>query len=47
LNLDLDTTKLVKDLGGPTPGIQSGLEKFFTLYQNGYAEILHGYLETA
>jgi dTDP-4-dehydrorhamnose reductase len=46
LNLDLDTSKLVKDLGSPTPGIQSGLDKFFNLYQSGYAEILHGFLET-
>lgn len=46
LNLDLVTSKLVKDLGGPTPGIQSGLDKFLNLYQSGYAEMLHGFLQT-
>jgi dTDP-4-dehydrorhamnose reductase len=45
LNLDLDTTKLVKVLGGPTPGIQPGLDKFFNINQSGFTEILHGYLE--
>jgi len=45
LNLDLKTTKLAKELNRPTPGIQSGLDTFFDLYQNGFAELLHGFLE--
>ena len=45
LNLDLVTAKLTKDLGSPTPGIQSGLDTFFNLNQSGYAERLHGFLE--
>jgi dTDP-4-dehydrorhamnose reductase len=36
-NLVLRTDKLSRDLGTPPPGIQSGVEKFYTQYMTGYA----------
>jgi dTDP-4-dehydrorhamnose reductase len=39
-NLILRTDKLTKDLGTPPPGIDSGIEKFYQLYESGYAQQL-------
>lgn len=35
-NLTLSTDKLVRDLGVVPPGIDSGIDKFFNLYESGY-----------
>jgi dTDP-4-dehydrorhamnose reductase len=35
-NLTLRTDKLAQALGGTLPGLSTGLEKFYTLYQQGY-----------
>ena len=36
-NLILRTDKLTRDLGEAPPGINSGIEKFYNLYESGYA----------
>lgn len=37
-NLTLHTDKLAKALGQPLPGLSTGLERFYTLYQQGYPQ---------
>jgi dTDP-4-dehydrorhamnose reductase len=39
-NLTLSTTKLSRALGSPLPGVSTGLAKFYTQYQQGYAQKL-------
>ena len=39
-NLTLDTHKLSTALGQPLPTISAGLERFYTLYQQGYPQFL-------
>lgn len=39
-NLTLNTHKLSTALGEPLPGISAGLEQFYTLYQQGYPQML-------
>jgi dTDP-4-dehydrorhamnose reductase len=40
-NLTLQTDKLACALGQPLPNISTGLDKFYTLYQQGYPQLLH------
>ena len=35
-NLTLRTDKLAQALGAPLPGLSTGLDRFYTLYQQGY-----------
>jgi dTDP-4-dehydrorhamnose reductase len=39
-NLTLRTAKLVQALGEPLPNLSTGLERFYTLYQQGYPQML-------
>ena len=41
LNLTLRSDKLVHALGEPIPNVSTGLDKFYTLYQQGYPHMLH------
>jgi dTDP-4-dehydrorhamnose reductase len=41
-NLTLRTDKLVHDLGRPLPSVSTGLERFYTLYQQGYPQMIRG-----
>jgi dTDP-4-dehydrorhamnose reductase len=41
LNLTLRSDKLVHALGEPIPNLSTGLDKFYTLYQQGYPHMLH------
>ena len=41
-NLILRTAKLSQALGEPLPNVSTGLEKFYTLYQQGYPQHLRG-----
>jgi dTDP-4-dehydrorhamnose reductase len=41
LNLSLRSEKLARDLGESLPRISTGLDKFYTLYQQGYPQLLH------
>jgi dTDP-4-dehydrorhamnose reductase len=40
-NLSLRSDKLARALGNSLPRISTGLDKFYTLYQQGYPQILH------
>jgi dTDP-4-dehydrorhamnose reductase len=40
-NLSLRSDKLARALGEPLPRLSTGLEKLYTLYQQGYPQILH------
>ncbi len=40
-NLSLRTDKLAEALGRPLPRVSTGLDKFYTLYQQGYPQQLH------
>lgn len=42
-NLTLRTDKLVEALGASLPGLSTGMEKFYTLYQQGYPQKLKGF----
>jgi dTDP-4-dehydrorhamnose reductase len=37
-NLILSTAKLAQALGKPLPNLSTGLERFYTLYQQGYPQ---------
>jgi len=39
-NLTLKIDKLIHALGEPVPGLSAGLERFYTLYQQGYPQLL-------
>ena len=39
-NLTLNTAKLANALGEPLPNLSTGLEQFYTLYQQGYPQSL-------
>jgi dTDP-4-dehydrorhamnose reductase len=39
--LTLCCDKLMQALGGPLPDWESGLRRFFELYQRGYPQVLH------
>jgi len=41
LNLTLRSDKLAQALGEPIPNLSTGLDKFYTLYQQGYPHMLH------
>lgn len=43
-NLHLVTEKLAGAFGKPLPGIEAGLDRFFELYESGYADMLRGFL---
>lgn len=40
-NLTLRSDKLANALGEPLPRLSTGLDKFYTLYQQGYPQLLH------
>jgi dTDP-4-dehydrorhamnose reductase len=40
-NLSLRSDKLVRALGEPLPRLSTGLDKLYTLYQQGYPQMLH------
>ena len=40
-NLTLRSDKLTNTLGEPLPRLSTGLDKFYTLYQQGYPQLLH------
>jgi dTDP-4-dehydrorhamnose reductase len=40
-NLTLRSDKLARVLGGSLPSVSTGLDKLFTLYQQGYPQLLH------
>jgi dTDP-4-dehydrorhamnose reductase len=40
-NLTLRSGKLVQALGQPIPNVSTGLDELFTLYQQGYPQVLH------
>ncbi len=44
-NLSLSTEKLVRALGEPLPGLSTGLEHLYTLYQQGYPHWLRSLLK--
>ena len=41
-NLSLRTEKLASALGEPLPGLSPALERFYTLYQQGYPQVIQG-----
>ncbi|MBN2147137.1 MAG: SDR family oxidoreductase [Anaerolineales bacterium] len=41
-NLTLRTDKLARALGQPIPNFSTGLDRFYTLYQQGYPQMLRG-----
>lgn len=41
-NLSLRSDKLASALGGPTPDVTAGLDRFYDLYQQGYPQYLKG-----
>ncbi|MBN1147683.1 MAG: SDR family oxidoreductase [Anaerolineales bacterium] len=43
-NLSLRIDKLIHDLGETTPNLSAGLERFYTLYQQGYPQKFNDYL---
>lgn len=43
-NLTLKIDKLIHALGEPVPGLSAGLERFYTLYQQGYPHWIWGFL---
>jgi dTDP-4-dehydrorhamnose reductase len=43
-NLNLDTSKLVDELGNSLPDADSGLDKYHDLWKNGYPDLLRGFL---
>jgi dTDP-4-dehydrorhamnose reductase len=42
-NLSLSTNKIVMDLGTPLPEFSTGLNEFFTQYEQGYPQKIRGY----
>jgi dTDP-4-dehydrorhamnose reductase len=42
-NLTLKIDKLIHALGEPIPGLSAGFERFYTLYQQGYPQLLKGF----
>ncbi|HPH97356.1 MAG TPA: SDR family oxidoreductase [Anaerolineaceae bacterium] len=42
-NMCLNTEKLARTLGGPPPGLASGMERFTRLYREGYPETLRAF----
>jgi dTDP-4-dehydrorhamnose reductase len=42
-NLTLKIDKLIHALGQPIPGLSAGLERFYTLYQQGYPQWIGGF----
>jgi dTDP-4-dehydrorhamnose reductase len=43
-NLTLRTDRLAKALGEPLPGLSTGLEVFYTLYQQGYPQLIRQFV---
>lgn len=43
-NLTLSTEKLAAALGHPSPGLSTAIERFYTLYQQGYPQFVQGLL---
>lgn len=42
-NLTLKNDKLIHALGEPVPDLSAGIERFYTLYQQGYPQLLRGF----
>lgn len=46
-NLTLSSARLAQDLGGSLPDVSTGLERFYTLYQQGYPHFIKGLAHSA